>query len=76
VAVGISVQEIIPASVSNDVGPMLRELIEVIPVDESYSSAPPSTVSPELMVVVALLFDVVSIVIMGVAVVEVAIENA
>ena len=50
--------------------------MEVIPLDESYSNAPPSIVRPLLIVVVGLVFVWVLKVKSGVAVVEVANEKA
>ena len=46
VETGKSIQGTIPASVSNEVFPIERESMEVIPEEESYSIAPPSIVSP------------------------------
>ena len=51
VATGISIHEIIPASVSNDVGPSWRRSIDVVPLDESYANAPPSIVKEPFKVV-------------------------
>ena len=76
VAVGISIQLTIPASVSKELGPTLSELMEVMPEDESYSRAPESTENPPLIEVVAFLPEVVSKVRSGTAVLEVAKENA
>ena len=74
-----SIQLTIPASVSKAMGPVLSESAEVIPEPESYSKAPSSILNPPMIDVVATLMAVpldVSILKIGLAVVEVAIVKA
>ncbi len=75
VATGRSIHDTIPASVSKLSDPRFRLSIDVIPVYESYSSAPESTSSPPTIVVVAFFPVAVSIRNIGVPVVDVAIVH-
>ena len=53
VVTGISTQERSPASSPNTSGPTFKLSIEVVPVEQSYSIAPPSTLKPPIIEVVA-----------------------
>ena len=75
VATGISTQLTIPASVSNDIAPMLKLSADKVPLVKSYSTAPESTESPPLIEVVASP-PLVLIAMIGIAEVEVAIVQA
>ena len=80
VATGMSIQETMPASVSNPMGPVWSESAETMPLPEVYSKAPLSTVSPpkkvEVAAVAAAPLRPVLMRKMGAAVVEVAMDQA